>query len=108
MKELFQWTPAQGEELIQFYREAVRTRSYSDQEGELARLVEAQMKALGFDEAWIDPAGNVVGRVGTGPGSSILTAIWTPCGSTIRRPGGPIPSGQSWWTEWSMAEAQWI
>lgn len=67
MKELFQWTPAQGEELIQFYREAVRTRSYSDQEGELARLVEAQMKALGFDEAWIDPAGNVVGRVGTGP-----------------------------------------
>lgn len=25
------------------------------------------MKALGFDEAWIDPAGNVVGRVGTGP-----------------------------------------
>jgi len=55
-----------GEELISFYRECIRTRSYSDEEGDIARLAVAKMKELGFDEAYIDPAGNAVGRVGTG------------------------------------------
>lgn len=67
MGVLFHWSPAYGQELIAFYRQAVRIRSYSDEEGELARFVEAKMKELGFDEAYIDPAGNVVGRVGSGP-----------------------------------------
>ena len=61
------FTPEDGRGLIDFYREAVRTRSYSDEEGELARLVTARMEALGFDEVFIDPAGNAVGRVGDGP-----------------------------------------
>ncbi len=61
------FTPEDGRGLIDFYREAVRTRSYSDEEGELARLVAARMEALGFDEVFIDPAGNAVGRVGDGP-----------------------------------------
>ena len=58
---------AYGEDLIKFYRECVRTRSYSDEEGDIARLVAAKMKELGFDEAYIDPSGNAVGRVGAGP-----------------------------------------
>lgn len=62
----FPWKPEYGQELIAFYRQAVRTRSYSDEEGDMARLVEAKMKQLGFDQAYIDPAGNVVGRVGNG------------------------------------------
>jgi len=61
------WTPADGRELIDFYRRAVRTRSYSDEEGDLARLLEAKMGNLGFDQVFIDPAGNAVGRVGSGP-----------------------------------------
>ncbi len=56
-----------GNELIDFYRQSVRTRSYSDEEGDYARLILAKMKELGFDEAWIDPAGNVAGKVGDGP-----------------------------------------
>lgn len=54
-------------ELINFYREGVRTRSYSDEEGDYAKLIVEQMKRLGYDEAYIDPSGNVVGRVGEGP-----------------------------------------
>ncbi len=63
----FDLTPAFAEELIAFYREGIRTRSYSDEEGTYAELIVAEMKRLGFDEAYIDPAGNVVGKVGSGP-----------------------------------------
>lgn len=66
MSVSFHWRPEYGQELIAFYRQTVRTRSYSDEEGDVARLVEAKMKQLGFDQACIDPAGNVVGRVGNG------------------------------------------
>lgn len=67
MSVSFHWRPEYGQELIAFYRQTVRTRSYSDEEGDVARMVEAKMKELGFDQAYIDPAGNVVGRVGHGP-----------------------------------------
>lgn len=53
--------------LLEFYRNGVRTRSYSDEEGDYANLILREMQALGFDEAYIDSAGNVVGRVGSGP-----------------------------------------
>lgn len=52
--------------LIEFCCKAVRTRSYSDEEGDFARLIIEEMKSLDFDEAYIDPAGNAVGRVGNG------------------------------------------
>ena len=65
MRKAF-FAPEDGRGLIDFYQEAVRTRSYSDEEGELAHLVTARMEALGFDEVFIDPAGNAVGRVGEG------------------------------------------
>ena len=55
-----------AEELIRFYRDVVRTRSCSDEEGDVARLVMRQMKQLGFDEVWIDRVGNAVGRIGSG------------------------------------------
>lgn len=60
-------SPDYGQSLLEFYRQAIRTRSYSDEEGGMARLIEAKMKELGFDESFIDPTGNVVGRVGSGP-----------------------------------------
>ena len=67
MSERFQDALECERELIEFYRQAVRTRSYSDEEGDVARLVLAKMEELDYDEAYIDPAGNVVGRVGNGP-----------------------------------------
>jgi putative selenium metabolism hydrolase len=55
------------QELITFAQKAVRTRSYSDEEGNFARLIQAEMGKLGYDEVCIDTTGNVVGRIGTGP-----------------------------------------
>ena len=56
-----------SEGLIDFLQRAVRTRSYSDEEGPMAELVVAEMKKLGYDEAYIDKTGNAVGRIGCGP-----------------------------------------
>ncbi|MFR8250635.1 MAG: YgeY family selenium metabolism-linked hydrolase [Anaerovoracaceae bacterium] len=60
------WMERYREELIDFYRQGVRTRSYSDEEGEYARLILNKMKELGYEEAYIDRTGNVAGRVGDG------------------------------------------
>lgn len=54
-------------DLIEFLQEAVRTRSYSDDEGGIAQLVLQEMERLGYDEARIDETGNVMGRIGDGP-----------------------------------------
>ena len=42
------WMERYREELIDFYRQGVRTRSYSDEEGEYARLILNKMKELGY------------------------------------------------------------
>ena len=56
-----------SDDLIGFYRSTIRVRSYSDEEGDVAKMLVEKMKDLGYDDAYIDPAGNVVGRVGDGP-----------------------------------------
>ena len=66
MEQTTGWTPEDGRALIAFVQQGVRTPSYSDQEGAYAALIRDKMEELGFDEARIDPAGNVVGRVGSG------------------------------------------
>ncbi len=63
----YQLDDAEKEALLHFYKAGIRTKSYSDEEGPYARLIENEMKALGFDEVCIDPTGNVAGRVGSGP-----------------------------------------
>ena len=56
-----------SDDLIGFYRSTIRVRSYSDEEGDVAKMLVEKMKGLRYDNAYIDPAGNVVGRVGDGP-----------------------------------------
>ena len=60
------WNDTTRQELIDFYQRCVQIQSFSDEEGELANYILDTMKAIGFDEAYIDGAGNVVGRVGEG------------------------------------------
>jgi len=67
MEEQSIWSSTWNDKLIEFYQKAIATRSYSDEEGDMARLLLAKMKELDFDDVWIDPTGNVVGRVGGGP-----------------------------------------
>lgn len=52
--------------LLAFAQNLVKTRSYSGDEEQLARLIAAWMNDLGFDEVIIDRYGNVLGRVGSG------------------------------------------
>lgn len=56
-----------NEKLLDFAQRAVQTVSFTNEEGPLASMVIEEMKALGFDEAFIDSTGNVVGRIGNGP-----------------------------------------
>lgn len=56
-----------AQDLQAFVQRAVQTRSYSDEEGPLANLIVEEMARLGYDEAFIDKTGNVVGRIGNGP-----------------------------------------
>ena len=54
-------------DLQAFYIDLVTTKSYSDGEGEAAKKIVASMAELGYDEVFIDPAGNACGRIGNGP-----------------------------------------
>ncbi|MCD7949254.1 MAG: YgeY family selenium metabolism-linked hydrolase [Erysipelotrichaceae bacterium] len=54
------------EDLIAFAIKAVQTRSYSDEEENMAYLLVNEMNKLRYDEAYIDSTGNVVGRIGNG------------------------------------------
>ncbi len=57
--------------LIAFTQDLVRQRTLSGQEEPVVRLIEARMRALGFDEVRVDEWGSVVGRVrGTRPGTA--------------------------------------
>ncbi len=65
-------------ELIAFARELIRIPSPSGAEGALARRVVAEFERLGYDEAWIDEAGNALGRIRgeePGPGWLFLTHL---------------------------------
>ncbi len=60
-------------ELIAFARELIQLPSPSGAEAPLARRVVAEFKRLGYDEAWIDEAGNALGLIrGEEPGPGWL------------------------------------
>ena len=52
---------------IEFFRDLIRTKSFSGREENVVRRIEQEMQALGYDEVKIDGFGNVLGRVGNGP-----------------------------------------
>jgi len=61
------------ERLIGFARGLVQTPSLSCREERVAKLVEAEMKALGFDEVTVDLFGSVIGVIeGAEPGPTLL------------------------------------
>ena len=57
---------AYGPQMNKFLRDLIRIPSEScDEEGVIRRTI-AEMEALGFDKAEIDPEGNALGWMGTG------------------------------------------
>lgn len=62
------------DEVQRLFADLVSARSLSGEEEEAARIVEAGMKAAGFDEVRIDAMGNVLGRIGDGPTTILMDA----------------------------------
>jgi len=58
---------------VDFLQRLIRTRSMPGKEGDIAALVVSEMERLGYDEVWVDEAGNVVGFVrGEGDAPSVM------------------------------------
>jgi len=59
--------------LIQFTRDLISTRSLSGEESQVADRILVEMHKLGYDDAWIDQAGNALGVIqGDKPGKCLL------------------------------------
>ena len=52
--------------MTKFLRDLIAIPSESCGEDGVVRRAVAEMEALGFDKAWIDPQGNAMGLMGTG------------------------------------------
>ncbi len=57
---------------VAFARDLIRIPSFSGQEAAVARRIAREMDDLGYDKVWIDPIGNVIGRIGTGKAPVLL------------------------------------
>ena len=53
--------------LTQFMLDIVSTPSLSAQEGAVVERMAVEMKKIGYDEVTVDPMGNLIGRLGSGP-----------------------------------------
>ena len=55
------------EDLVAFMQDIIRIPSLSSQEGAVVERIAEEMEKLGYDEVTVDPMGNVIGRIGSGP-----------------------------------------
>ena len=60
------WREARAVEgdMIAFTQRLINTPSLPAEEGEVARIVAAEMEALGYDKVWIDEIGSAIGFIG--------------------------------------------
>jgi len=54
-------------DLVKFMQDIIRIPSLSSEEGAVIERIRDEMERLGYDEVTIDPMGNVLGRIGSGP-----------------------------------------
>jgi succinyl-diaminopimelate desuccinylase len=101
--ELVALAEASRAELVAFAQELVQTPSLPGQEGAVAALIRAEMARLGYDQVWIDDAGNVIGRIAGGGGPPLLFnghMDHVDAGDPARWPhppfGGEIHGGELW------------
>ena len=53
--------------LVKFMQDIIRIPSLSSEEGEVIQRIRDEMLRLDYDEVTIDPMGNLLGRIGSGP-----------------------------------------
>mgnify|MGYP001823006347 CR=1 FL=1 len=54
-------------DLVKFMQDIIRIPSLSSEEGAVVARIRDEMLRIGYDEVTIDPMGNVIGRIGSGP-----------------------------------------
>ena len=54
-------------DLVKFMQDIIRIPSLSCEEGAVVNRIREEMLRLGYDEVTIDPMGNILGRIGSGP-----------------------------------------
>lgn len=54
-------------QIVQFLREIIAIPSESSQEKAVVERIAREMQQVGFDEVTVDPMGNLLGRIGSGP-----------------------------------------
>ena len=54
-------------DLVKFMQDIIRIPSLSSEEGAVVDRIREEMLRIGYDEVTIDPMGNVIGRIGSGP-----------------------------------------
>lgn len=59
-------------ELVDFTGRMVATPSLSGEEGDVAAIVDAEFKRLGYDDVWTDAVGNIVGKINGNGGPAVM------------------------------------
>ena len=54
-------------DLVKFMQDIIRIPSLSSEEGAVIERIRDEMLRIGYDEVTVDPMGNVIGRIGSGP-----------------------------------------
>ena len=54
-------------DLVTFMQEIIRIPSLSSEEGAVIARIRDEMQRIGYDEVTVDPMGNLIGRIGSGP-----------------------------------------
>ncbi|MBU1098210.1 MAG: YgeY family selenium metabolism-linked hydrolase [Bacteroidetes bacterium] len=65
--EIFQLSKKYSDYTANNLSELIKTKSLSNQEENVVKLIKKMMLEAGFDEARIDGLGNVIGKIGNGP-----------------------------------------
>ena len=66
IQELNQRTVAAENDIIKFFREIVAIPSMDSDIEEVGKRIGEEMTKLGFDEAYVDKYGSIVGKIGNG------------------------------------------
>jgi putative selenium metabolism hydrolase len=65
-KKILESARAHENETVRYLLDMVRIPAFSTKEKEVVEYILREMQKAGFDEAFIDPLGNVIGRIGSG------------------------------------------
>jgi len=65
--EILKKAKAYESETVRFLMDMVRIPAFSTKEKDVIDCIKREMESAGFDEVFVDPLGNVIGRIGTGP-----------------------------------------